>query len=74
MRVFEPWPSDAPPAWRDAYLAAYAVLDCDPAKAAMLLDKQVAERPADLPLRRLAERLTAMHQSSLPSASPTPSA
>jgi adenylate cyclase len=75
IAVFEPWPSDAPPAWRDAYLAAYAMLDCDAANAAMLLHKLVAERPADLPLRRLAERLTvAMHQSSLPSASPTPTA
>jgi adenylate cyclase len=72
IAVFEPWPSDAPPAWRNAYLAACAMIECDAAKAAMLLQKLVAERPADLPVRRLVERLTAICKSDLPSASPTP--
>ena len=59
----EPWPSDAPPAWREAYLAAYAILENDVAQAAMLLQKLMAERPADLAVRRLAERLPAMRKS-----------
>jgi adenylate cyclase len=63
IAVFEPWPSDAPPTWREAYLAAYAILDNDVAHAAMLLQKLVAERPADLALRRLAERLPPMPKS-----------
>src|SRR5262249_62066938 len=57
ISFFEPWSSDAPPAWREAYLAAYAMLDCDAARAAMLLQKLMVERPLDLAVRRLAERL-----------------
>ena len=57
IAVFEPWPDDAPPAWREAYLKAYALLDCDAAQAATLLKKLMAECPADLAMRRLAERL-----------------
>ncbi|WP_172804761.1 CHASE2 domain-containing protein [Afipia sp. GAS231] len=71
IAVFEPWPSDAPPSWRDAYLTAYAMLDCDAANAAVRLQKLMAERPADLPVRRLAERLTSIRKSGPPSASPT---
>ena len=65
ITVFEPWPSDAPPAWREAYLAAYAMLDCDAARAAMLLQKLMVERPLDLAVRRLAERLPSMRNSGL---------
>ena len=65
IAVFEPWPSDAPPAWREAYLAAYAMLDCDAAHAAMLLQKLMAERPADPAVRRLAERLPSIRKSGL---------
>jgi adenylate cyclase len=72
IAVFEPWPTDAPPSWRDAYLTAYAMLDCDAANAAKLLQKLMAERPADLAVRRLAERLTSIRKSGLPSASPPP--
>jgi adenylate cyclase len=61
--VFEPWPSDAPPTWREAYLAAYTMLDSDMAQAAMLLHKLMAERPADLAVRRLGERLFPMRKS-----------
>jgi adenylate cyclase len=68
ITVFEPWPSEASPAWREAYLAAYAVLDRDAAHAAMLLQKLMAERPADLAVRRLAERLPSMRKSDLPPA------
>jgi adenylate cyclase len=63
IAVFEPWPSDAPPTWREAYLAAYAILDIDVAHAAMLLQKLMAERPADLAVRRLAARLPPMRKS-----------
>jgi adenylate cyclase len=58
IAVFEPWPDDAPPAWREAYLKAYAMLACDAAHAAILFQQLMAERPADLTMRRLAERLT----------------
>src|SRR5215471_6349763 len=71
IAVFEPWPDDAPPAWREAYLKAYAMLDCDAAHASTLLQKLMAERPADLAVRRLAERLPSI-PSSLSSASPAP--
>jgi adenylate cyclase len=72
IAVFEPWPDDSPPAWREAYLKAYAMLDCDAAHAATLLQKLMAERPADLATRRLAERLASILKSSLSSASPAP--
>ena len=62
ITVFEPWPSDAPPAWREAYLAAYSTLDCDAARAAMLLQKLMVERPLDPAVRRLAERLPSMRK------------
>ncbi len=55
--VFEPWPDDAPSAWREAYLKAYTMFSSDPAHAATLLQRLIAERPADLAIRRLAERL-----------------
>jgi len=74
IAVFEPWPDDAPPAWREEYLAAYAMLDCDAAHAAVLLQKLMGERPTDLAVRRLAERLTSIRKSDLPSASPAPTA
>jgi adenylate cyclase len=48
------------------------MLDRDAAQAAVLLQKLMVERPADLAVRRLAERLPSMHKSSLPSASPAP--
>ena len=60
IAVFEPWPSDTPSAWREAYLKAYAMLDCDAANAALLLQKLMAERPADSAVRRLAEPLTSI--------------
>jgi hypothetical protein len=65
ITVFEPWPSDAPPAWREAYQATYAMLDCDAARAAMLLQKLMVERPLDPAVRRLAERLPSMRKSGL---------
>jgi adenylate cyclase len=68
ITVFEPWPSDAPSAWREAYLAAYAILDRDTTHAAMLLQKLMAERPVDLAVRRLAERPPSIRKSGLPPA------
>jgi len=68
ITVFEPWPSDASPAWREAYLAAYVMLDRDATHAAMLLQKLMAERPVDLAVRRLAERLPSIRKSGLPPA------
>jgi adenylate cyclase len=66
ITVFEPWPDDAPPAWREKYLAACATLECDAAHAATLLQKLIAERPSDLAVRRFAERLIATRKSGLP--------
>jgi adenylate cyclase len=63
ITAFEPWPNDAPPTWREAYLAAYSILDNDAAYAATLFQKPMAERPADLAVRRLAERLSPMRNS-----------
>jgi adenylate cyclase len=68
IAVFEPWPDDSPLAWREAYLKAHAMLECDAAGAAMLLQRLTAERPADLTMHRLAERLTAMRKSNPSSA------
>jgi adenylate cyclase len=72
IALFEPWPDDAPPAWRAAYLSAYAILDRDAAHAAPLLQKLVAERPADLAMRRLIERLPSTFNAGLSSAAPAP--
>src|ERR1700751_1749630 len=54
--IFEPWPDDGPAAWREAYMKAYAMLAFDTARATILLQKLIAERPADLAIRRLVER------------------
>ena len=51
IAIFEPWPDDAPPAWREAYLLAYAMIERDAGRAAILLQKLTAERPADLAMR-----------------------
>jgi len=72
IALFEPWPDDAPPAWREAYLKAFAMLDRDAAHAAPLLQKLMAERPADLAMRRLIERLPSAFKAGLSSASSAP--
>ena len=72
IALFEPWPGDAPPAWREAYLKAYAMLERDAAHAAPLLQKLLAERPADVAMRRLIERLPSTFKAGLSSASPAP--
>ncbi len=63
VEVFEPWPSDTSPAWREAYLAAYALADHDAPKATLLLQKLLAERPLNQAVRRLSERLHTMPRS-----------
>jgi adenylate cyclase len=45
--VFEPWPHDTPPEWRDAYMAAYRMIDCDVIQAAGLFERLSGDRPAD---------------------------
>jgi adenylate cyclase len=72
IAVFEPWPDDAAPAWREAYLKAHAMLGIDVTRATMLLQNLIAERPADPAMRRLAERLPSISKSSQSSAPLTP--
>jgi adenylate cyclase len=57
LAVFEPWPTDAPPQWRDDYLAAYRLIESDRAAAIARLEQLAAERPADPVPRVMAERL-----------------
>jgi adenylate cyclase len=57
LAVFEPWPADAPPAWRERYLAAFKLYEHDPARAAELFDQLAAERKTDPVAQRMAERL-----------------
>jgi adenylate cyclase len=45
--VFEPWPHDTPPQWRDAYLAAFRMIDRDVTEAASMFEKLSGDRPAD---------------------------
>jgi adenylate cyclase len=58
IAVFEPWPADTQPAWREAYMQAYALIDCDAANATVLFQSLMIERPADLAMRGLVERLS----------------
>jgi adenylate cyclase len=60
LAVFEPWPDDAMPAWRERYLTACAAMRDDRAQAAALFDTLAAERPDDPVPRRMAERLRAV--------------
>jgi adenylate cyclase len=59
LMVFEPWPKDAPPAWRARYLEAFGAIDHDRARAAALFDALAAERPHDAVPRVMAQRLRA---------------
>jgi adenylate cyclase len=72
VAVFEPWPDDAPYAWREAYLKAYATLDFDTVHATASLQKLIAERPTDPAVRRLVERLPSIRKPNPSSASPPP--
>ena len=72
IALFEPWPADATPAWREAYLTAFGMLDRDAAHAVPLLQKLAAERPADVAMRRLIARLQSTYKAGLSSAAPAP--
>jgi adenylate cyclase len=62
MAVFEPWPLDASPAWRERYSAAFELSDREPARAAALFDELAAEFRQDPVARRMADRLRAAGQ------------
>jgi adenylate cyclase len=55
--VFEPWPSDAPSSWREAYLTAFYTIDHDRVQAAIMFDKLCTDRDTDPVPRVFAERL-----------------
>jgi len=57
MAVFEPWPADAPVAWRARYLEAFALIDHDLVQAAAQFAALALERPGDLVVREMAKRL-----------------
>jgi adenylate cyclase len=57
VTVYEPWPHDAAAGWREAYLAAYRMIDSDPQCAAAMFGKLAAERPDDQVPRLTAGRL-----------------
>jgi adenylate cyclase len=57
LAVFEPWPPEAPPAWRARYLAAHRLADDDPAAAAVLFDALATEHADDPVPRGIATRL-----------------
>jgi len=59
LAVFEPWPPDAAPEWRENYLDAFRLSATDRNGAAALLEKLAAERPDDPVPRKYAERLRA---------------
>jgi adenylate cyclase len=59
MAVFEPWPVDAPPEWRERYLQAFELRDRDPGRAAALFEALAAERANDRVAQVMAERLQA---------------
>jgi adenylate cyclase len=57
LAVHEPWPDDAPSAWRERYHAAFALIESNPNKAAALFDALAAERLDDPVPRIFAERI-----------------
>src|SRR5262249_18012717 len=59
LDVFEPWPADAAPDWRERYLAAFELKDRDPARAAKLFETLGSERKHDRVAQLMAERLRA---------------
>jgi adenylate cyclase len=59
VTVYEPWPDDAAPAWREAYLAAYHAIDDNPERAAAMFEKLAVDRPADPVPQLTAVRLRA---------------
>ena len=64
LAVFEPWPADASPDWRERYLAAFELMDRDPARAADLFETLASERTRDPVAHQMAERIRARPLSS----------
>jgi adenylate cyclase len=59
LAVFEPWPVDAAPDWRERYLRAFELADRHPMRAAALFERLAVERRGDAVARVMAERLRA---------------
>lgn len=59
LAVFEPWPQDAPAAWRERYLKAFRLIDSDRGCAIDMFETLAAERADDPVPRRMADRLRA---------------
>jgi adenylate cyclase len=59
LTVFEPWPDDAPMAWRENYLQAFRLIETNRAGAIVMFEALAAERPDDPVPQRVAERLRA---------------
>jgi adenylate cyclase len=57
IKVFEPWPDDAPQSWRKRYLAAFHLIGEDALQAAALFQRLADERENDPVPRILADRL-----------------
>jgi len=60
VEVFEPWPPEAQPNWRERYLAAYRSIESDKSHAARLFEELAAECPDDPVPRMLAAELRAV--------------
>ena len=59
LAVYEPWPQDAPKAWRETYLDAFRLIESDRGCAIALFERLAAERDDDPVPARMAERLRA---------------
>jgi adenylate cyclase len=55
--VFEPWPENTSPAWRERYRAAFALIEGDPERAAGEFEQLAAEQADDPVPRVIAARL-----------------
>jgi adenylate cyclase len=58
LTVFEPWPIDTPPEWRERYLAAFGAIAHDPQGAAASFEQLAADR-SDPVAQGIAKRLRA---------------
>ena len=59
LAVYEPWPQDAPKAWRETYLDAFRLIESDRGCAIAMFERLAAERDDDPVPARMAERLRA---------------
>ena len=60
VEVFEPWPPEMPPSWRERYLTAYRSIESDKSGAARLFEALAAEAPDDPVPRLMAAELRAI--------------